>query len=69
MAYIHDEYCYVCKKVTPHVNDICVTCSEIHKQQEEERRRIRRATMTLEERIEEIERWIDNFKCPHDLKY
>ena len=61
MAFITIENCIRCKQRTSHINGQCAQCKKTDEQVRREQLRAKRASMTIEERIEAIEEWIDNF--------
>jgi len=62
MAYVATEYCVLCEAKTQHVDGKCAQCAEREEAIRKEELRRRREAMTLEERVEAIEEWIDRFR-------
>jgi len=58
MAYVHDEYCLICKKITMHVNTDCTMCMKKEKQKRDEywqRLSVEAKLNLLMKRIEKLE--------------
>ena len=65
MAFYGTGYCHVCKQATQWVDGNCTLCKQRAEFERKEALRKQRQSMTLEERIEAVEEWIDNFKHRH----
>ena len=58
MAVLSDYFCLKCKETTAHVNGTCSTCFDLEKQKEQQAWN----AMTLHDKIEHLNRRMDNQK-------